>query len=254
MKQTPIPVEITFVDFKCPHCGEAVSFPDQWIGRPQTCPACSQILIVPQPGAEFGLRLPIPFQTSRLVFRRLGPADANDLLEIVGDAEVARNYEWCPMDEQEVQVWLENDPKMPPLQPGSNFYLALGLLGEPKLAGLAAMSYRDKGNSEMTVDICVNPNYQRRGFGTEAFRGVMQLVFAGLNTHRLCTWCHSRNQAGVHMLEKAGLRREGEFIKCKLMRGEWVDVVQYALLREEYGSGAQGKPSQHLSATLGRSS
>jgi len=57
---------------------------------------------------------------------------------------------------------------------------------------------------------------------------------AGLNVRRLSAWCDSRNLAGLRMLEKVALRREGQFIKCKLMKGEWVDTVQYAFLQEEY--------------------
>ena len=42
---------------------------------------------------EFGLKLPIPGQTARLLLRRLTLDDANDLLEIVGDADLVRDYD-----------------------------------------------------------------------------------------------------------------------------------------------------------------
>jgi RimJ/RimL family protein N-acetyltransferase len=35
-------------------------------------------------------------------------------------------------------------------------------------------------------------------------------------------------------MEKAGLRREGEFLKNRWLHGEWTDSVYYAALREEY--------------------
>ena len=238
MKQAPIPADITFVDFKCPHCENGVSFPDQVIGRPQECPTCSQILIVPKPGEEYGAKLPVPFQTPRLLLRRLTMDDANDLLEIVGDVEVARNYEWYPMDEHEVQFWLATDLKKPLFQREGLSYLALELLGEPKVIGFATMAYTDNEYSEMTADVCVNSNYQRRGIGTEAFRGVMQLIFVGLNVRRLCTGCSSKNHAGVCVLENSKLRREGEFLKSKFVKGKWTNTVQFALLQEEYVSMA----------------
>jgi len=236
INQTPIPVEIAFVDFKCPHCGGPVSFPDQWIGRAQECPTCSRILVVPKPGVEVGAKLPIPIKTSRLLLRRLIPMDSNDLLEIVSDEDMLRYLDWYPLDEQEVQNWLEDDQKHQLFQKGPAFYLALELLEQPKIIGYVALTYLEKDNSEMSVDLLVNPNYQRRGFGTEAFRGVMEFIFTGLNVRRICCWCDSRNLAGMRLLEKAALRREGQFIKCKMMKGEWVNTVQYAFLQEEHVS------------------
>ena len=240
MNQTPIPEEITFVDCKCPHCGNPVSFPNQFIGRAQECPTCSLILVVPKPGVEVGANLPIPFQTSRLLFRRLTPTDSNDLMEIVGDEDLLRYHDWYAMDEQAVQTWLVNDQKQQLFQSGPNFYLALELLEQPKVVGFVAMTLYEKENLEVSVsiDVLLNHSYQRRGFGTEAVRGAMEFIFAGLNFRRLCCWCDSRNLAGVRLLENAGLRHEGHFVKCKFMKGEWVDTVQYALLKEEYESAS----------------
>jgi RimJ/RimL family protein N-acetyltransferase len=234
INQTPIPVEITFVDFKCPHCGNPVSFPDQWIGRPQECPSCFQMLIVPKPGVEVGSKLPIPFKTSRLLLRRLIPMDSNDLLEIVSDEDILRYQDWSPMDEQEVESWLADDQKTPQFQRGCIFYLALELLEQQKVIGFVTLNCLEENKSEMSVDVFINRTHQRHGFGTEAFRGAMEFIFTGLNVRRLSAWCDSRNLAGLHILEKAGLRREGQFIKCRLVKGEWVDTIQYAFLQEEY--------------------
>jgi len=236
MNQIPIPVEITFVDFKCPHCANAVSFPDQWIGRAQECPMCSQILIVPKPGAEVGEKLPIPIKTSRLLLRRLVMTDLNDLLEIVSDEDLVRYQEWYPLDEEQVQNWLERDQKVLLSERGYVFYLALELLEQPKVIGYVALMYTQTDNSEMSVEMLVNRNYQRRGFGSEAVSAALEFIFEGLNVRRLCAWCDSRNLAGLRLLEKAGMRREGQFIKSKMVKGEWADTVQFALLQEEYES------------------
>jgi RimJ/RimL family protein N-acetyltransferase len=238
MNQTPIPTEITFVDFKCPYCENPVSFPNQFIGRAQECPNCSQILVVPKPGKEVGAKLPIPFKTSRLLIRRLDPIDSNDILEIVSDEEMLRYQDWYPMDELQLQTWLADDQKTQLFQLGSTFYLALELLEQTKVIGFLTLTMLEKENLEtsVSIDVLVNQKYQRRGFGLEAFRGAMEFIFAGLNVRRLCCWCDSRNLDGVRLFEKAGLRREGHFVKCKFIKGEWVDSVQYSLLQEEYGS------------------
>jgi len=240
MNQTSIPDEITFVDFSCPHCGKPVSFPVQFVGRAEECPTCSQILVVPKPGEEVGAKLPIPFETARLRFRRLTPEDSSDLLEIVGDEELVRYQDWYAMDEQAVQKWLVDDQKQQLFQPEPTFYLALELLAQPKVIGFVALTLIEMGNFEVTVSMAVliNHNCQRQGFGAEAFREAMEFVFNGLNVRRLCCWCDSRNLAGVRLLEKSGLRHEGHFVKNKFMKGEWADTVQFALLQAEYCSAA----------------
>jgi RimJ/RimL family protein N-acetyltransferase len=164
--------------------------------------------------------------------------DSNDLMVIVGDEDLLRYHDWYAMDEEAVQKWLVNDQQQQLFQQGPNFYLALELLEQPKVIGYVTLTLFEKDNLEVSVsvDVFVNRNYQRRGFGAETFRGAMEFIFAGLNVRRVCCWCDSRNLAGVRLLEKSGLRHEGHFVKCKFMKGEWVDTVQFALLQEEYGS------------------
>lgn len=164
------------------------------------------------------------------------PIDLTDLLEIVGDKEIARFQEWDPFDEQDVQHWLEEDQKKRLFQRGHVFYLALELLEQPKVIGYVALTYLDSDNMQMSVDALVNRNYHHRGFGTEALRGAMHFIFVGLNVHRLCAWCDCRNVAAVGLLQKVGMRNEGQFIKHKFRKGGWVDSFVYALLQEEYRS------------------
>ena len=55
--------EESFIDFKCPHCGEPVSFPKENAGFAQACPNCTESLIVPDDGSEVGWEIPLPITT-----------------------------------------------------------------------------------------------------------------------------------------------------------------------------------------------
>lgn len=243
MNEERIPEEIAFVDFRCPHCGNPCSFPESWIGRAQECPTCWQILIVPGKGVDLGAKLPLPYKTLRLLLRRLLPMDSSDLLEIASDKDLLRYVEWDPIDaQQEVDEWLANDREARLFQQKHNFYMALELLGQPKVIGYVALAYLNSDNSEMYTNLIVNRAYHRQGFGTESVRGAMYLAFKCLNIRRLCAWCDCRNIAAARMFEKAGLRREGRFIKERFYKGEWVDSFQFALLKEEYVSASYQFP------------
>jgi predicted RNA-binding Zn-ribbon protein involved in translation (DUF1610 family) len=47
-----------FLDFKCPHCGEVNSFPQDCIGLVRECVNCMDNLIVPEAGGELGKKIP----------------------------------------------------------------------------------------------------------------------------------------------------------------------------------------------------
>ena len=121
--------------------------------------------------------------------------------------------------------------------------LALELVEQNKVIGFVKLGFLDDDNpetsgTEMSLYVYVNRKYQRRGFATEAVRGAMEFLFLRLNVRRLRTWCHCKDLACIRVLEKAGLRREGTFLKSNFVKGEWVDIAAYALLKEEYVSMA----------------
>jgi RimJ/RimL family protein N-acetyltransferase len=74
----------------------------------------------------------------------------------------------------------------------------------------------------------------------EALDAVVGFCFAGIKLHRITATCDSRNAAARGLLEKLGLRREGEFVKDHLVDGEWANTLCFAALREEYGEAAEG--------------
>jgi RimJ/RimL family protein N-acetyltransferase len=61
----------------------------------------------------------------------------------------------------------------------------------------------------------------------------MDFAFDGLCARRVAVSCPSPNAAGCGMLEKAGLRKEGEFVKSWFDGKEWVNMTWYAMLKEE---------------------
>src|ERR1039457_3211455 len=79
--------EESFIDFKCPYCGDSVSFPRESAGLAQACPNCTQSVIVPDDGSEVGHQIPLHITTPRLLLRRLAGGDWRDLLELISDEE-----------------------------------------------------------------------------------------------------------------------------------------------------------------------
>jgi len=73
-----------------------------------------------------------------------------------------------------------------------------------------------------------------KGYGTAALREVLRIGFQEMSLHRIRLDCHAGNARGIRCYEKCGFRHEGVARQARSKRGRWVDVVQMAILREEW--------------------
>lgn len=81
----------------------------------------------------------------------------------------------------------------------------------------------------------LHPNYQRRGYASEAALALLRYGFETMKLHRIIATCQPENQASWGVMEKIGMRREGHFQKCIHRGGDvWWDEYFYALLAEEW--------------------
>jgi [ribosomal protein S5]-alanine N-acetyltransferase len=238
--------EEAFIDFKCPFCGDAASFPQADAGFLQACPNCTESLIVPDDGSEVAKKPPIPITTPRLVLRRLTGRDWKDLLELVSDEEFFRYMDGVPLDEEGVLRWLESDAHVKLTTPEQTFYLGIEVRDGGKLIGYLTLNFTDPQRLQATFSICLNRNFQRKGFALEAVDALLGFCFDGIKLHRMAGWCDSRNAAACRLLENAGLRREGEFVMNRFVKGEWANSVWYAVLGEEHHEAASRPPEENL--------
>jgi ribosomal-protein-alanine N-acetyltransferase len=225
--------EESFVDFKCPHCSEPVSFPQESAGFAQVCPNCTESFIVPEDGSEVGKHIPLPIKTPRLILRRLAAHDWKDLLELMSDEEFFRYRDGVPLDEDGVLHWLESDAHVKLTTPEQALYLGIEVQNGGKLVGNLSLAFTDPQRLQVTFSIGLNRSFHRQGFALEAVEALLVFCFEGLKLHRVAGWCDSRNIAGCGLMEKVGFRREGEFLKNRWVHGEWTNSVWYALLEED---------------------
>ena len=234
--------EENFIDFKCPYCGELVSFPQDNAGFAQACPNCTEGFIVPDDGSEQGWEIPIPITTARLILRRLAAQDWKDLLELMADEEFFRYTDGVALDEDGVLHWLESDAHVKLTTPDQPFFLAIEFQESHKLIGYLRISFTDPQRLQVSFSIGLHQKFQRRGLAREALVALLTFCFEGLKLHRVAGWCDSRNVAGCGLLQKVGFRREGEFVKNRWVHGEWVNSVWYAMLEDEYQSAERSTP------------
>lgn len=224
--------EESFIDFKCPYCGELNSFPESFAGFARECVNCLESLIVPEAGSEVGRKLPIPITTERLVLRRLGASDWKDLLEFKFDAE------------EDVLRWLENDHNVKLTTLNQTFSLGIQIRDGGKIVGFLSLKFTGLEFIEAEVSIDLNQKYQDNNFDAEALGAVFGFCFEGLKMHRVVARCGSKDAECCRLFENVGMRREGEFVKHYYRDGEWLGTVWYAMLDEEYREASRGIPPE----------
>jgi RimJ/RimL family protein N-acetyltransferase len=76
--------------------------------------------------------------------------------------------------------------------------------------------------------------YWGRGFGREAVKLMVDYGFHYLGLHRIELFPHEKNVRAIRCYLACGFMEEGRARKALWLQGEYVDVVQMSILREEW--------------------
>lgn len=103
--------------------------------------------------------------------------------------------------------------------------------------------YAGKGNPFVWlvgIDICED-EYLNRGYGSEAMKLWVNYLFANSEIHKLCLDTWSFNPRMKRVAEKIGFLYEGSQREMRFWQGEWLDLVHFGMLREEWERMRQGQ-------------
>lgn len=88
------------------------------------------------------------------------------------------------------------------------------------------------------------PQYWGRGVVTEAVRGIMSYAFEKTDVIKIESGCLKANYGSVRVMEKVGMKQEGELLKHMYYNGELHDRLDYRMLKEEWIK-IQSEPSTY---------
>lgn len=75
---------------------------------------------------------------------------------------------------------------------------------------------------------------RKKGYCTEAVKLFVDFLFLKQAIERIQATTDNRNIASQRVLEKTGFSKEGILRKGLFMKGEWVDISLFSILREEW--------------------
>ena len=177
--------------------------------------------------------------TKRLIIRRPSEADLHDFLAYQTHPENLKYQPVEPMTEDKAAGFLA---KQAALELGGEGWVmfAVELRGAGRMIGEVGI-YVSPPLGRGDLGWSFHPDYQGRGYATEAAQALLAYAFEKCGLHRVTSGCDTRNVASFRLMERLGMRREGHLRQSQLRNGLWHDEYLYALLREEWlaGTGAE---------------
>jgi aminoglycoside 6'-N-acetyltransferase len=171
--------------------------------------------------------------SERLLLRPLRPDDAEALAGYRSDPDVARFQSWtAPYSAQDALRLIEELVTQDPQEPGW-FQYGLERRDNGSLIGDLGVNLQEN-RMQAEIGFTVAAGLQRRGFGGEAVRRMLDHLFIDQGLHRVSAECDARNTASARLMESLGFRREGCRRAHTWIKGEWTDDLLFGLLADEW--------------------
>ena len=172
-------------------------------------------------------------ETARLVLRELKEDDWRALFDYASDIDAVRYMSWGPSDEAETKAFLKLAIAQQSESPRLSYELAVTIKETGQLIGTCGIRILDVTSQNGDFGYILHPSFWGKGFGTELAKRLVEFGQDELDLHRIWATCRPENVASARVLEKAGCLLEGRLKGNMKVRGEWIDSLLYAIVRNE---------------------
>jgi RimJ/RimL family protein N-acetyltransferase len=168
-------------------------------------------------------------ETGRLWLRPLEWTDFAAVHSWAGTPANVRYMAWGPNTEAQTRQFLET------AKPGKDFAVALKETGA--VIGSCGI-YADEAGDTAALGWILHMAAWKHGYGTEFGGALLRYGFEDLGLRRITAYCAAANYGSYRIMERNGMRREGAGKQAFWARvdQEWIDLVHYAMLAQEYFS------------------
>ncbi len=147
-----------------------------------------------------------PIITDRLILRRSIQADAETISRYRSDPDVSRYQGWDRTDPEGIRVEIEAALERAPGQPGGWVQFSLEDREAGALVGDVGLSPADGEPGVIKTGYTVAPEFQGRGYASEAVRALIGYAFDRLDAEVVRAYASAENVPSVRVAEKAGMR------------------------------------------------
>ena len=191
----------------------------------------------------------IKLETERLLLRPFEMSDAESMfLNWAGDPEVVRflPYEACENIEA-AQIRIDQRMRyFSELGDGCWCVFAITLKSSGEVIGTIEFAETDHEARSAEVSYQLGRAWWGMGYATEALVAILSHCFETVELNRIWAVHDPRNPASGKIMVKAGMLYEGTLRQCKVRKGELVDRVYHAILKEDWDKMPTKKQVQSL--------
>ena len=171
--------------------------------------------------------------TERLSLRPMHPIDAEDMFDYARRPEVTKYLLWREHED----IYFSRDYL--------NYINRRYALGDfydwaiidhesRRLIGTCGFTKIDTANNSAEIGYVLNPDFHRRGFGSEAVRRILKFGFEELNLNRIEARFMQGNEASLALMRSVGMTFEGYMRDLLFVKGSYRTVGVSSILRSEY--------------------
>ena len=183
------------------------------------------------------LRVDEPIETERLRLRRFRRDDLDGLAAIQSRPEVARFLYWEAREREQVEPALAKFIALDEIsgeEDDESISLAAERREDGALLGYVSIWLRSRRDRQVEIGFSFHPEWQGRGYATEASRELLRLGFERLGAHRVFGRTDARNEPSAALMRRLGMRQEAHFREAEVFKGEWGDELVFAILEDEW--------------------
>ena len=172
-----------------------------------------------------------PILTDRLILRRSGPEDAETISGYRSDPDVLRHQGWDRTDPDGIREEIEEAAERAPGERGGWVQFSLEERGSGVLVGDVGLNSANIEPGVIKTGYTVAPEFQGRGYATEAVRALVAYAFDRLDAEVVRAYASVENLPSIRVAEKVGMRLVERLEE--LDGGDVWHGVRYELRRED---------------------
>jgi len=174
-------------------------------------------------------------ESKRLIMRPYAVSDLYDCYQLLSDKENMYYLNDITTESLE-EAKLSIDDAIEKMQNGEAQRFAVTLKENGRLIGGVGYDITEINPLGRVGHIgwFILPEYQNKGYITEAATRVLEYAFLEDNCIRITTGCYKENEPTQKVMAKLGFRQEAEKIKAQWHDGKMKDRLEFAINRDEY--------------------
>jgi ribosomal-protein-alanine N-acetyltransferase len=181
------------------------------------------------------VHIPQPtLQTTRLTLTPYTVSDLEDIFSYASHPEVSKFVPWeAHKTIEDSKKFLDFIKQSTRLIPGKLFYVfAVRLKESGRVVG--SIDFKNVNPCSGQIDYALGFDHWNKGIMSEASEAIRDWAFENLpEIVRLQAFCVAGNVGSSRVMEKIGMTREGVRKKAFILKGKPVDLIDYAIVRDE---------------------